>query len=163
MIGSEAHKLSYSNNLVKQVLKGEIPVDTNISLNWIDVKDVALGTFNAMKSGKNGKRYILANEKHTTLQETVKVAANLFPELNLKIPKRIPKWLLYSVVNLMELSSKLTGKEPLLQRHYIDMFYGLKQDYNIDNSRRDLNFNPKSSKLALENALGYLKNDWNGY
>ncbi len=161
MIGSEAHKLSYSNNLVHQVLKGEIPVDTNISLNWIDVKDVALGTFNAMKSGKNGERYILSNERHTTLQETVKVAANLFPELNLKIPKRVPKWLLYSVAGLMEFSSKLTGKEPLLQRHYIDMFYGLKQDYNIDNSRRDLGFNPKSSKLALENALAYLKNDWN--
>ncbi|CAM1373536.1 NAD-dependent epimerase/dehydratase family protein [Tenacibaculum xiamenense] len=160
MIGSEAHKLSYSNNLIHQVLKGEIPVDTNISLNWIDVKDVALGTFNAMKSGKNGKRYILSNEKHTTLQETVKVAADMFPELNLKIPKKAPKWLLYSVAGLMEFSSKLSGKEPLLQRHYIDMFYGLKQDYNIDNSRRDLNFNPKSSKKALESALLYLKNDW---
>ncbi|MEB8347060.1 NAD-dependent epimerase/dehydratase family protein [Flavobacteriaceae bacterium KMM 6898] len=160
MIGSEAYKLSYSNNLVFQVLNGEIPVDTNVTLNWVDVKDVALGTYIAMQKGKNGERYILSNEQHTTLQESVKIAANLYPELKLKTPKRVPKCLLYSVAGLMEFGSKITGKEPQLQRHYLDMFYGLKQDYNISKSRQELDFNPKSSKEVLINALKYLKNDW---
>ncbi len=160
MIGSEAYKLSYSNNLVLQVLNGEIPVDTNVTLNWVDVKDVALGTYSAMQKGKNGARYILSNEQHTTLQESVKIAANLYPELKLKTPKKVPKCLLYSVAGLMEFGSKITGKEPQLQRHYLDMFYGLKQDYNISTSRQELDFNPKSSKEALINALDYLKNDW---
>jgi len=160
MIGSKAFKLSYSNNLVLQVLNGEIPVDTNVTLNWVDVKDVASGMYNAMTKGKNGERYILSNEKHTTLQETVKIAADLYPELKLKMPKKVPKCLLYSVAGLMEFSSKLTGKEPLLQRHYLDMFYGLKQDYDISKSRRELGYNPKPSKQALENALKYLKTDW---
>ncbi len=161
MIGSEAHKLSYSNDLVNKVIKGEIPVDTNVTLNWIDVKDVAQGTYNAMLKGKNQERYILANEKHTTVQESVQIAANAFPELKLKIPKKAPKFLLYLTAGFMEFSSKITGKEPLLQRHYIDMFYGLKQDYDISKSKRDLNFNPKSSKEALIEAMTYLKNDWN--
>jgi len=160
MIGSEAHKLSYSNNLVLQVLNGEIPVDTNVTLNWVDVKDVAMGAYRAMQKGKNGARYILSNEQHTTLQESVKIAANLYPELKLKTPKKVPKCLLYSVAGLMEFGSKITGKEPQLQRHYLDMFYGLKQDYNISTSRQELDFNPKSSKEALINALEYLKNDW---
>jgi dihydroflavonol-4-reductase len=160
MIGPEAHKLSYSNKLVLQVLNGEIPVDTNLSLNWVDVKDVALGTYNAMKKGSNGERYILSNEKHTTLQESVKIASELYPELKLRIPKKVPKCLLYSVAGLMEFSSKITGKEPILQRHYLDMFYNLKQDYDIGKSRKELDFHPKSSKRALEDALEYLKNDW---
>ena len=160
MVGSIAFKLSYSNNLVLQVLNGEIPVDTSVTLNWVDVKDVALGMYNAMTKGRDGERYILANETHTTLQESVKIAADLYPELKLKMPKKVPKWLLYGVAGLMEFSSKLTGKEPLLQRHYLDMFYGLKQDYDISNSREELGFNPKSSKKALEDALAYLKNDW---
>ena len=161
MIGAEAHKLSYSNNLVLQVLNGEIPVDTNVTLNWVDVKDVALGTYNAMQKGNNGARYILSNEQHTSLQESVKIAANLYHELKLKTPKKVPKFLLYSVAGLMEFGSKITGKEPQLQRHYVDMFYGLKQDYNISKSRQELDFNPKSSKAALIDALDYLKNDWN--
>lgn len=160
MIGSEAYKLSYSNNLVLQVLNGEIPVDTNVTLNWIDVKDVAFGAYQAMLKGENMKRYILANEEHTTLQETVKIAAELYPELKLKTPKRVSKCLLYSVAGLMEFGSKITGKEPLLQRHYIDMFYGLKQDYDISKSRQELGFNPKPSKKALEDALEFLKKDW---
>ncbi|MGO4921465.1 NAD-dependent epimerase/dehydratase family protein [Maribacter spongiicola] len=160
MVGGIAFKLSYSNNLVLQVLNGEIPVDTSVTLNWVDVKDVAFGMLNAMTKGRDGERYILANETHTTLQESVKIAADLYPELKLKMPKKVPKWLLYGVAGLMEFSSKLTGKEPLLQRHYLDMFYGLKQNYDIRNSREELGFNPKPSKKALEDALAYLKNDW---
>ena len=160
MIGSKAYKLSYSNNLVLQVLNGEIPVDTNVTLNWVDVKDVALGTYKAMEKGRDGERYILSNEKHTTLQESVKIASDLYPELKLKMPKKVPKCLLYSVAGLMEFSSKLTGKEPLLQRHYLDMFYDLKQDYDISKSKKELGFNPKPSKRALEDALRYLKYDW---
>jgi len=161
MIGNEAHKLSYSNNLVSQIINGEIPIDTNITLNWVDVKDVALGSYNAMKKGNNGERYILANEQHTSMQESVKTASEEFPELKLKTPKKVPKCLLYSVAGLMEFTSKLTGKEPQLQRHYLDMFYGLKQDYDITKSRDEIDFNPKSSKQALIEAMNYLKNDWN--
>jgi len=160
MIGDKAYKLSYSNNLVLQILNGEIPVDTNVTLNWVDVKDVASGMYNAMAKGRNGERYILSNEKHTTMQESVKIASELYPELKLKMPKKVPKCLLYSVAGLMEFSSKITGKEPLLQRHYLDMFYGLKQDYDISKSRRELGYNPKPSKKALEDALKYLKTDW---
>lgn len=160
MIGSKAYKLSYSNNLVLQVLNGEIPVDTNVTLNWVDVKDVALGTYKAMEKGRDSERYILSNEKHTTLQESVKIASDLYPELKLKMPKKVPKCLLYSVAGLMEFSSKLTGKEPLLQRHYLDMFYDLKQDYDTSKSIEELGYNPKPSKKALENALKYLKNEW---
>ncbi|SDL29307.1 NAD-dependent epimerase/dehydratase family protein [Kriegella aquimaris] len=160
MIGGIAYKLSYTNNLVYQILNGEIPVDTNVTLNWIDVKDVAFGAYRAMQKGKNGERYILSNEQHTTLQESVKIAAELYPELKLKTPKKVPKFLLYAVAGLMEFGSKITGKEPLLQRHYLDMFYGLKQDYDITKSRQELAFNPKPSKKALIDALEYLKNDW---
>jgi dihydroflavonol-4-reductase len=90
----------------------------------------------------------------------VKIAADLYPKLKLKTPKKVPKCLLYSVAGLMEFSSKLTGKEPLLQRHYLDMFYDLKQDYDISKSKKELGFNPKPSKRALEDALKYLKYDW---
>ncbi len=160
MIGSEAYKLSYSNNLVYQILKGEIPVDTNVTLNWVDVKDVAFGAYKAMLKGNNGERYILSNEQHTTLQESVKIASELYPELKLKTPKKVPKWLLYSVAGLMEFASKISGQEPQLQRHYLDMFYGLKQDYDITKSNVVLGFNPKPSKKALIDALEYLKNEW---
>lgn len=160
MIGATAHRLSYSNKLVQQILQGKMIADTNITLNWIAVKDVALGCYQSMQKGRSGERYILANEQHTSIQESVKIAAALFPELALKIPKKVPKPLLYLIAGGMELQSKFTGKEPLLQRHYLDMFYGLPQDYTIDKAKRELGFDPKPSNVALEEALCYLKADW---
>lgn len=161
MIGSTAHKLSYSNKLVYQILNGEIIADTNITLNWIDVKDVARGIYLAMNKGKNGERYILANENHTSIQDSVLIASQEFPELNLKTPPKISKILLYFIAFFMLIHSKITKKEPLLQKEYIDMFYGLKQDYDISKAKNELGFSPKTSKQALIEALHYLKNSWN--
>jgi len=105
MIGGEAHRLSYSNQLVWQALQGKIPVDTNITLNWIDVKDVAKGCHAAMVKGRDGERYTLATPKHTSLQDTVRIAAEIYPELGLRIPKKVPKALLYVTASFMELAS----------------------------------------------------------
>ncbi len=160
MIGGIAHNLSYSNKLVHQIIKGKIPVDTNITLNWIDVNDVAKGAFSAMTKGRDGERYILATPKHTSMQDSVKIAADHIPNLKLKVPKEAPKFLLYSIAGLMEFGSKITGKEPLLTRKYLDMFYGLKQDYDISKAVRELDFKPITSKQALINAVDYLHNDW---
>ncbi|GAA3590589.1 hypothetical protein GCM10022396_04950 [Flavivirga amylovorans] len=71
---------------------------------------MALGTYKAMNKGRNRKRYILSNEEHTTLQESVKIVSDLYPELNLKMPKKVPKSLLYSVAGLMEFNSKTHRK-----------------------------------------------------
>ena len=43
MIGDEAFgDLSVSYNIIKLILNKEIPVETNITLNWVDVKDIAM-------------------------------------------------------------------------------------------------------------------------
>ncbi len=161
MIGSIAHNLSYSNKLVYQIMNGEMVADTNITLNWIDVKDVAMGAYLAMKKGRNRERYILANEKHTSIQESVNIASKEFSSLKLKTPPKVPKFLLYIVAFFMEIGSKITGKEPLLKREYIKMFYGLHQDYDISKAKTELGFQPTNSKTTLINALAYLKNEWN--
>lgn len=163
MIGSRAHELNYSYNIVLQILKNEIPVETNFSINWIDVKDVAEGCYQALLKGRAGERYILANEKSITLRESVEVAVQKYPQLKLKLPRPVSKCVLYSAAGLMELQSKLTGKEPLIQRHYVDMFYGLKQDFDISKAKAELGFNPKPPKQALVESMKYLKDNWGRY
>ncbi|MCK8523005.1 hypothetical protein M0D21_15615 [Aquimarina sp. D1M17] len=102
----------------------------------------------------------MSNEKHTTLTESVKIAAELYPELKLRTPIKLPRFVLYTIACFMEIFGKITGTEPMLQRQYLDMFYHLKQDYDISDAIKELDFNPKSSKQALQGALAYLKNDW---
>lgn len=158
MIGDTAFKpLSVSYNIINLILKKEIPVETNITLNWIDVKDVAEGCFLAATKGKNGERYILANEKCTSIKQTTKIAQELFPELKIKLPVAAPKPILFAIAWFMELVSKINGKAPLLSTKDIAMFSGLQQDFDISKAKIELGFNPKNSNQAVTEAMKYLK------
>ncbi|HCA07466.1 NAD-dependent epimerase/dehydratase family protein [Chryseobacterium sp.] len=162
MIGSDAFfPLNVSYNILKLILNKEIPVDTKITLNWIDVKDVAEGCYLAAQKGRPGERYILANEKCMTITDTTILVGKLYPELNVKVPGSVPKFLLYAIAGMMELTSKLSGKPPLLTRKDIAMFSGLQQDFDISKSRNELGFNPKSPGQAVEEALDYLMKNKN--
>lgn len=157
MIGNEAFlPLNVSYNILKLILNKKIPVDTKITLNWIDVKDVAEGCFLAAQKGRSGERYILANEKCMTITDTTALAARLYPELDLKIPGSVPKTVLYTIAGIMELGAKLSRKPPLLTRKDIAMFAGLQQNFDISKARNELGFNPKDPELAVKQALEYL-------
>lgn len=157
MIGSEVFApLNVSYNIINLILKKEIPVETNITLNWIDVKDVAEGCYLAATQGKNGERYILANEKCTSIKDTTKIAQELFPELKIRLPISVPKPILYTVAWFMEISSKISGKAPLLTTKDIAMFSGLQQDFDISKAKTELGFNPKNSTEAVKEAMKYL-------
>jgi len=158
MIGSSAFApLSVSYNILKLILKKEIPIETNITLNWIDVKDVAEGCYLAATKGKNGERYILANEKCTSIKDTTKIAQVLFPELNIKLPLAVPRPILYVIAWLMEMAARLSGKAPLLSTKDIAMFSGLQQDFDTSKAKTELGFNPKESAQAIKEAMLYLK------
>lgn len=157
MIGSKAFSpLNVSYNIIQLILKKEIPIETNITLNWIDVKDVAEGCYLAAIKGKNGERYILANEKCMSIKETTKIAQELYPELNIKLPIAVPKPILYSAAWLMEIGGKISGKAPLLTTKEIGIFSGLQQNFDISKARKDLGFNPKNPIIAVKEAMQYL-------
>ncbi|WP_426479769.1 NAD-dependent epimerase/dehydratase family protein [Chryseobacterium sp. CBSDS_008] len=157
MIGSEAFSpLNVSYGVLKLILNKKIPVDTRITLNWIDVKDVAEGCYLAAEKGRSGERYILANEKCMTITDTTVLANTLYPELKLEIPRSVPKGILFTIAAIMEFTAKLSGKPPVLTRKDIAMFSGLQQDFDISKARNELGFNPKKPEQAVKEALDYL-------
>lgn len=157
MIGSEAFlPLNVSYGVLKLILNKKIPVDTKITLNWIDVKDVAEGCYLAAEKGRSGERYILANEKCMTITDTTILANRLYPELKLEIPRSVPKGILFAIAALMEFTAKLSGKPPVLTRKDIAMFSGLQQDFDISKARNELGFNPNGPEKAVKEALDFL-------
>lgn len=157
MIGSEAFlPLNVSYGVLKLILNKKIPMDTKITLNWVDVKDVVEGCYLAAQKGRSGERYILANEKCMTITDTTRLAQKLYPEIKLKVPGSVPDFILYTIAGFMELSAKISGKAPVLTRKEIAMFSGLQQNFDISKSRNELGFNPKKPEQAVEEALAYL-------
>lgn len=157
MVGDIAFApLSSSYNILKLILNKEVPVDTRIEVNWIDVKDVAEGCYLASMYGVPGQRYILANERSMTLTEVTRIAKNAYPHLQLKIPASVPKALLYGIAGLMQLGAKIAGKPPVLTIRNIAMFSGLKQHFDIGKAREELGFRPKAPEQTVREALDYL-------
>ena len=157
MIGGEAFApLNVSYNILKLILNKEIPVDTKITLNWVDVKDVAEGCYLAAQKGTDGERYILANEKCMTITDTTKLAAKRYPKLKLKVPNAVPKFMLYGIAGMMEIIAKMKKEAPMLTRKDIAMFSGLQQDFDISKAKVELRFNPKEPQQAVKEALDYL-------
>ncbi|WP_137906121.1 NAD-dependent epimerase/dehydratase family protein [Chryseobacterium sp. 2VB] len=157
MIGGEAFlPLNVSYGVLKLILNKQIPMDTQITLNWVDVKDVAEGCYLAAQKGRSGERYILANEKCMTITNTTRLAQKLYPELKIKVPGSVPKFVLYTIAGFMELSAKISGKPPVLTTKDIAMFSGLQQNFDISKARNELGFNPKNPEQAIREALSYL-------
>ncbi|WP_278381423.1 NAD-dependent epimerase/dehydratase family protein [Chryseobacterium arthrosphaerae] len=157
MIGSEAFPpLNVSYGVLQLILNKKIPVDTKITLNWIDVKDVAEGCYLAAEKGRAGERYILANEKCMTITDTTILANKLYPELKLEIPRSVPKGILMTIAAIMEFTARMSGKAPVLTRKDIAMFSGLQQDFDISKARNELGFQPKDPVQAVKEALDYL-------
>ncbi len=163
MIGRESFgQLNVSYNIIDLILRKKIPVETGITLNWIDVKDVAEGCYLAAVKGINGERYILANEQCMSIRETTRIARELFPELRIKLPLVVPKPVLFLVAWCMEWGSKVSGKAPLLSVKDIAMFSGLQQDFDTGKARRELGFNPKKTEQAVREAMVYLRSKQTG-
>ena len=160
MIGGViADRLSNSNEILKAILKNKLPIETKITLNWIDVNSVAEGCISAASKGRSGERYILANEKCMTITESIELASKLFPDLKLKKPTPVPRFVLYLFGGMLGLGAKLSGKAPAMTTKEVNMFYGLVQDFDISKARKDLGFNPQSSEKDLESALLYMWED----
>lgn len=157
MIGSENFGLNESYQILADIYQGKLPIDPNIFLNWIDVKDVAKAAVAASTQGRPGERYLLAQEKGTSIRETIELLNKLFPEHPLKTPPRLPRPLMWGMAWLMETGGKIAGKAPLLQTSFVDMFWGLRLDYDISKARRELNFRPRPVEETVREAVEYLR------
>jgi dihydroflavonol-4-reductase len=157
MIGGENFGLNESYQILADIYQGKLPIDPHIYLNWVDVKDVAQAAVAASTQGRAGERYLLAQEKGTSIRETIGLLNTLFPEYPLKTPPRLPRALLWGVAWLMETGGKLAGKAPLLQTSFVDMFWGLRLDYDTSKARRELGFQPRSVEQTVREAIHYLR------
>ncbi|MEB2778648.1 hypothetical protein SYJ56_25285 [Algoriphagus sp. D3-2-R+10] len=138
------------------VLNKEIFADSQFYINWVNVKDVAEGCYLASINGKIGERYGLGTPKAIGLTEIIHFAQELFPEQKIKTPFKMPKWMLNLSASLFEFQSKFNGKEPMLQKNQVRMYFNLHQDMDISKSERDLGYAPTKPEIALKNALKFL-------
>lgn len=150
----DAEKGSRKNQI--KVARGELPFYTSGGVNVVAVEDVIEGILLAIKHGKNGERYILANENMTikSLFEKISNFAGVKPP-----SIYMPNWILHSLGILGDNLQKININIGLSQENaYTATMYHW---FDSSKAQRELHFKPTSSDRAIENSVKWMKD--NGY
>ena len=117
----------------------------------MDVRDIARNIRIAAEKGKSGERYLLSQETSIGSTSIFSLAQSLIPAI--KIPKKIPYAVMLLAAYMMELKSKLTKKQPLMQPHLIKSFYKADKRYDTAKAKRDLGFHPRPQIEVLKEKM----------
>ena len=152
----DAKKGSRKNQV--KVARGDLPFYTSGGVNVVAVEDVIDGILLALKKGRSGERYILANENMTI--------KNLFERIahfaNVPAPKYLmPNWALHSLGYLGDQLQPIGINLGLSQinAYTATMFHW----FDSAKAQTELGFNPSSADKAIEKSVlwmhdnGYLK------
>ena len=154
-IGPYDFRVSNIGEMIRSVIKHAYPVSLNFGMyNFVDVRDIADGMYNAGKIGKIGEGYILCGEMLSV--------DDFICTLSKICNKKLPKIKLgYNIVSffapLCEVYYKLSKQTPLFTRYSIRKLTS-NCNFSIEKAKRELNYSPMPVKKSLEDMVEWIKN-----
>ncbi len=110
-VGPRDVKPTPTGQVIVDFLNRRMPAYLDTGLNWVHVRDVAVGHILAAEKGRVGERYILGNaEGNWTMKQTFEVLQEI---TGVPAPKwRIPYAVAFLAASLDELKSRFTHRPP---------------------------------------------------
>ncbi len=110
-VGPGDAKPTPTGQIVVDYLNGRLPAYLETGLNWVHIRDVAVGHILAAEKGHLGERYILGNQAgNLTLKQTFALLEKIS---GVPAPtKKIPYWLALRFAEVSEMGAFFTGKVP---------------------------------------------------
>jgi dihydroflavonol-4-reductase len=158
-IGPRDVKPTPTGQIIVDFLKRKLPAFLDTGLNWVHVRDVAIGHILAAERGRIGERYILGNaEGNWTLQQALKILEEL---TGIPAPKmRVPYAVAYTAALVDESISKITGRPPKAPIAGVRMAK-YKMFFNPAKAIRELGLPQTPPQQALADAVDWFRK--NGY
>jgi len=158
-VGPRDVKPTPTGQLILDFLNRKLPAYLDTGLNWVHVRDVAIGHIFAAEKGKFGERYILGStDGNWTMQEMLKVLEEI---TGLPAPKmKVPYWVALAAAHVDETISSMTGKPPKAPLAGVRMAK-YKMWFNPAKAIRELGLPQTPPKQALADAVEWFRA--NGY
>jgi len=158
-IGPGDVKPTPTGRIIVDFLNRRMPAYLETGLNWVHVRDVAVGHILAAEKGRFGERYILCNKNgNWTMQQTLALLEKI---TGIPAPKtKIPHWLALRVAEANEMLSFVTGKPPRAPLAGVRMAK-YKMWFNPDKAIRELGLPQSPPEQAFADAVAWFRA--NGY
>ena len=158
-VGPRDVKPTPTGQVIVDFLNRKLPAYLDTGLNWVHVRDVAVGHILAAEKGRAGERYILGHaDGNWTMQEMLKVLEEIS---GLPAPKmKVPYWVALAAAHMDETISGFTGKPPKAPLAGVRMAK-YKMWFNPAKAIRELGLPQTPPKQALVDAVEWFRA--NGY
>jgi len=158
-VGPRDAKPTPTGKVIVDFLNQAMPAYLDTGLNWVHVRDVAVGHVLAAESGTIGERYILGNaDGNWTMKETLVLLNEI---TGVPAPKfQIPYPLAFAAAYVDEAFSKVTGKPPKAPLGGVRIA-SYKMFFNPAKAIRELGLPQTPPKQALAASVRWFRE--NGY
>jgi dihydroflavonol-4-reductase len=152
LLGPGDRRLSSTGD-VRKFLKRQIPTIPPGGINFVDARDAATATAEALERGRAGERYLLGGPNWTMKEffERLGRVANIAPP-RLKLPARWSEW----GAGVVEELYRWRGKEPPVDRISVEMA-GCYWWIDSSKASKELRFAPRDPQLTLVDTVHYLR------
>ncbi len=154
-VGPRDVKPTPTGKVIVDFLKRKMPAYLDTGLNWVHVRDVAIGHILAAEKGRSGERYILGNaEGNWTMKEAFAVLEGIS---GIPAPKvRIPYLVALAAAHVNEMISSFTAKPPKAPLAGVRMAK-YKMFFNPGKAIRELGLPQTPPKQALADAVEWFR------
>lgn len=154
-VGPGDVKPTPTGRIITDFLQRKMPAYLETGLNWVHVRDVAVGHILAAEKGRVGDRYILGNaEGNLTLKETFEILEVL---TGVPAPRvRIPYLVALMAAYVDEAKSSMTGKPPRAPLGGVRMAR-YKMFFDPSKAIRELGLPQTPARQALSEAVDWFK------
>src|SRR6185437_12329015 len=154
-VGPRDVKPTPTGQVIVDFLNRKMPAYLDTGLNWVHVRDVAIGHILAAEKGRVGERYILGNaEGNWTMKQTFDVLSEI---TGLPAPKfQVPYFIALMAAWVDEAMSRVTGRPPKAPLAGVRMAK-YKMWFNPAKAIRELGLPQTPPKQALTDAVAWFR------
>jgi dihydroflavonol-4-reductase len=154
-IGPRDVKPTPTGQVIVDFLNRAMPAYLDTGLNWVHVRDVAIGHILAAERGRIGERYILGNKDGNW---TMKKALDVLAEITgIPAPRfRVPYFVAYGAAQVSEVISRVTRRPPKAPIAGVKMA-AYKMWFDPGKAIRELGLPQTKPRQALADAVGWFR------
>jgi len=154
-VGPRDVKPTPTGQVILDFLNRQLPGYIETGLNWVHVRDVAIGHILAAEKGRLGERYILgSSDGNWTMHEMLSVLQEI---TGLPAPKlKVPFWVALAAAHVDETVSGFTGRPPKAPLAGVRMAK-YKMWFNPAKAIRELGLPQTPPKQALADAVAWFR------